>query len=43
MKESGENFEPSQKSMEFYGVKKDWSLEKIKDELKQINNDLINC
>lgn len=40
MKESGEPFEPAEKSLVFYGVKKDWTLEKIKDELVKAKEDL---
>lgn len=43
MKESGnKDFEPAQKSCEFYGVKKDWSLEKIKEELAKAKVDLAS-
>jgi hypothetical protein len=40
MKESGEPFEPAEKSLIFYGVKKDWPLQKIKDELAKAKEDL---
>lgn len=40
MRESKEPFEPAEKSLVFYGVKKDWSLEKIKDELAKAKEDL---